>query len=139
MTNVEAMKTEILATAEAMFGCGWVWLVLDQGKRLRILCTYNAGTPYGEAYRRQNTDVNTGETLGTANDSPQRSAVRGQGVQNILPLLNVNCWQHAWITDYGVLGKKAYLEHWWNRVDWGVVAGRMGGAMLGSIRQPSIS
>lgn len=131
------MKTEILATAEAMFGCGWVWLVLDHGKRLRILCTYNAGTPYGEAYRRQDTDKNTGEKLGSPDYMfATRNAVRGSGAQYILPLLNVNCWEHAWITDYGVLGKRDYLENWWNSVNWDVVASRLGKTISGSLRQP---
>lgn len=130
------MKTEVIATAEAMFGCGWVWLVLDHDKRLRILCTYNAGTPYGEAFRRQDTDMNTGETLGNANYmSVVRNAARGSGAQYIFPLLNVNCWEHAWIQDYGVLGKRQYLESWWASIDWEVVANRLGKTVMAPGRQ----
>lgn len=127
-SSLEALKIELLATAEAMFGCGWVWLVLDHNKRFRILCTYNAGTPYGEAFRRQDTDMNTGQTLGS--DAKYTSAIqkaaKGPGIRNFLPLVNINCWQHVWITDYGVLGKRNYLEAWWKKVDWEIVAGRLG-------------
>ena len=36
-------------------------------------------------------------------------------------LLGVNTWQHVWLMDWGVGGKKEFLEGWWNAVDWDVV------------------
>jgi Fe-Mn family superoxide dismutase len=126
-TGVEALKAELIATATAMFGCGWVWLAFDQSHNLRILCTYNAGTPYGASHRRQSTDMNTGATLGSTADaytSPLRRAAQGTQASWVIPVLNVNCWEHVWVEDFGVMGKETYLEAWWNRIDWSVVQSR---------------
>ncbi|KAF8247447.1 manganese and iron superoxide dismutase [Wilcoxina mikolae CBS 423.85] len=124
----EALKTELLTTALKMFGCGWVWLVLDQSKYLRILCTYNAGTPYGAAYRRQDTDMNTSQSLSGPTLQEMTAATRSasQGPVNnwAVPLLNINVWEHAWLEDFGINGKEKYLEAFWNAIDWHVVASR---------------
>lgn len=45
------------------------------------------------------------------------------GVQ-LLPVLCVNTWEHAWMRDRFVTGKWDYLETWWNRIHWGVVEER---------------
>lgn len=118
----------MLATAEAIFGSGWVWLVLDMGKRLRILCTYNAGSPYGQAHRRQETDMNTtGKLLRSDEYSVATArANKSYGAQEFIPLLNINCWEHAWIVDYGVRGKQKYLENLWDKIDWEKVDSRLG-------------
>jgi len=122
------MRTELLATASSMFSNGWVWLVFDQNKNLRILCTYNAGTPYGAAYRRQDTDMNTDQTLGDGSISYMTDTIRSATQSNIenwaVPLLNINCWEHAWLEDYGITGKERYLEAVWDRINWNVVASR---------------
>lgn len=123
-SSPDALKTEMLTTAKKMFGNGWVWLVLDQTKYLRILCTYNAGTPYGAAYRRQQTDMNT-----TADPSIRETtnAVRNSSVAGAnwaVPLLNINVWEHAWVEDFGVTGKDKYLEAVWDAIDWSVVSAR---------------
>lgn len=36
-------------------------------------------------------------------------------------LLGVSTWEHVWLLDHGVGGKRRYLEALWNRIDWGVV------------------
>ncbi|RPA92172.1 manganese and iron superoxide dismutase, partial [Choiromyces venosus 120613-1] len=127
--DVAALKAELFATANAMFGNGYVWLVLDQAGTLRILCTYNAGTPYGASYRRQNTDMNTGLRLGTESSAPYTSAIRhaakaGRPGGWVIPVLNVNVWEHAWLEDFGILGKEKYLKAWWDHIDWAVVQSR---------------
>ena len=45
-------------------------------------------------------------------------------------LLGVNTWEHVWLRDWGVGGKRGFLEAWWERIDWAVVdelAGFSGG------------
>lgn len=121
---------EFLATASVMFGNGWVWLVVDESKQLRILATYNAGTPYGGAYRRQMRDANT--TRAVTDGMPNGYQLQANA-GNIIPLLNVNCWEHAWVSEYGVWGKKEYLERWFNRVDWNKVLSRYPG-MQGGVK-----
>lgn len=136
-SSPEALKTELISTAMAMFGSGWVWLVIDSKGSLRVLCTYNAGTPYGAAYRRQDTDMNTRQTLGTT-ASQMTDIIRGAGHNaannRAIPLLNLNCWEHAWVQDYGVLGKKEYLEALWNSIDWSVVNSRVPALGGGNLR-----
>ena len=49
-------------------------------------------------------------------------------------LLGVSTWEHAWLRDWGVGGKRGFLEAWWERIDWGVVdelAGLSGGKKPG--------
>ncbi|KAG0124401.1 Manganese/iron superoxide dismutase [Tuber indicum] len=126
-TSVDALKAELFATANAMFGNGYVWLVLDQTGSLRILCTYNAGTPYGASYRRQDTDTNTGLRLGSElppYTSAVRNAAKGKTGGWVIPVLNVNVWEHAWLEDFGILGKDDYLNAWWEHIDWVVVQER---------------
>ncbi|MBW0550594.1 hypothetical protein O181_090309 [Austropuccinia psidii MF-1] len=134
-SSPESLKQDFLAAASAQFGGGFVWLVSDnKNGLLRILNTYSAGTPYSEAFARQQpVDTNTepvrkstgwlntealGDRGGSVNVAPGGLAVT--------PLLCVNTWEHAWLFDYGFGGeagggKDEYLERWWDRVDWNLV------------------
>lgn len=123
-SSPEALKTEFLTTAKKMFGNGWVWLVLDQTKYLRIVCTYNAGTPYGAAYRRQETDMNTTPDLSIRETTNAVKNSSVAGANWAVPLLNINVWEHAWVEDFGVNGKELYLEAVWDVIDWSVVSAR---------------
>jgi superoxide dismutase, Fe-Mn family len=125
-----------------MFGPGFVWLVkTTDDLKYRILTTYIAGSPYpGAHYRRQALDMSTQPA--SSNLSPMEYA-RQNTVQNtvgafggtgtattavakggvlLTPLLCVNTWEHVWLRDWGVGGKKGFLEAWWDRIDWNVVA-----------------
>lgn len=131
--TLDNLKQELIATGMAMFGSGWVWLVLDQQRKMRILATYNAGTPYGEAYRRQEIDTNTGSSLSS---SPMSQDVRGKGAPWPLPLLNVSTWPQTWMADYGLEGKQQYLENWWHAIDWSVVMQRLPQSTIGQGSRP---
>ena len=145
---MDSLRTEFLATADVMFGPGFVWLVAHYPRedrvRLRILATYLAGSPLpGAHYREQSQDQSTQNaaslsglsqaeyarqttvqnTVGShgphssQNSSKQKFALGGA---NVTPLLCVNTWQHVWLGQYGVAGKREYLENWWNKIDWSV-------------------
>jgi Fe-Mn family superoxide dismutase len=134
-SSLETLRETFLATAEAMFGPGFVWLVQTNDTQLgnlRILPTYLAGSPLsGAHYRRQSHDLSTHNadsyqalnavgTFGSAakqNNSPKKPL----GGVDVVPLLCVNTWEHVWLHDYGVRGKRQYLEAWWNKIDWDVV------------------
>ncbi|KAJ9605097.1 hypothetical protein H2200_010487 [Cladophialophora chaetospira] len=148
--NVETLREEMLETADAMFGNGFVWLLKDRAKPdLRILATYNAGSPFKVAApRRDDTDmatfgggtsiadqlsgrsgmgppstierdIATGSTrAGSFGDYSPNANRFHTGVLDMEPVLCLNVWQHQWIRDYGVLGKRAYLGAWWDRIDW---------------------
>ena len=157
--SMESLRTEMLEHADAMFGNGFVWLMkqnisqpgIGSHTNLRILCTYNAGSPYADAWRmKQDRESSTALNLDGQRRAemtrPQnrvgvmgpysQQARDGYQLPNTLdatPLLCLNTWQHMWIPDYGITGKRAYLAGWWERVDWDVVyqrynqAGRVGG------------
>jgi Fe-Mn family superoxide dismutase len=134
-SSLDTLRETFLATAEAMFGPGFVWLVQTNEPQLgslRIVPTYLAGSPLsGAHYRRQSHDLNTHNadsyqalnkvgTFGSAarqNTGPKKPL----GGVDMVPLLCVNTWEHVWLNDYGVRGKRKYLEAWWDRIDWGIV------------------
>lgn len=101
----------------------------------RILTTYIAGSPYPGAHaRQQSRDLNTQNVAsvkdaemgsGTAGSfgkySPAAQAETGNarfGGADVVPLLCVNTWEHNWMRDFGVDGKRRFLESWWERIDW---------------------
>jgi Fe-Mn family superoxide dismutase len=128
-SSVESLKQDFLAAANAMFGPGFVWLVKDLNSGLlRIVCTYNAGSPYPGAHaRRQAVDMNTqspdglrqgNQHAGFMGDHSSLPSHLAPGAINAWPILCVNTWQHVWMMDYGIAGKEEYLERWWDRVNW---------------------
>lgn len=145
-SSYDTLRTEIIETADAMFGPGFVWIVKDQeAGRMKLLCTYLAGSPYPEAHNRsQQLDMATQATRTGPNGEPLLDPYRSLPVNNSVgsfgrhtklggfnqrsvnrynaqPVLCVNTWEHAFLRDYGVGGKRTYLQRWWDRVDWAVV------------------
>jgi superoxide dismutase, Fe-Mn family len=137
-SSYDTLRTEMLETADAMFGPGFVWIVKDANYgMMKLLCTYLAGSPHkGAHFRSQSVDMATHTTgvTGAARFKAMQPANRvghagpyahnaGQdegapGNYNSDPILCVNTWEHAYLRDYGVGGKRAYLERWWDRIDW---------------------
>lgn len=134
-SSFDTLRETFLATADAMFGPGFVWLVQTNDvsdRPLRILNTYIAGTPLsGAHYRRQSQDLNaqnpdTYQQLNSAGSfGPAAKIVKKDrkplGGVDVVPLLCVNTWQHVYLHDYGVTGKMKYLEAWWDKINWNVV------------------
>lgn len=136
-SSIETLRREFVATATAMFGPGFVWLVQTGPADFAILPTYLSGSPYPAAHwRRQDTDMNTTGAEGSAGPWLRNTQVRGMpskkeggppGSGAVTPLLCVNTWEHVWLRDYGVGyggqgGKRAFVEAWWESVDWEAVA-----------------
>lgn len=135
-SSMETLRETFLATAESMFGPGFVWLVQTNDTSfgsLRILPTYLAGSPLsGAHHRRQSHDLNTHNvdsyqgmnkvgSFGAASQQQDSRAKKPLGGIDVVPLLCVNTWEHVWLQDYGVRGKRAFLEKWWDRIDWDFV------------------
>jgi len=133
--SIDTLRQTMLATADAMFGPGFVWLVStrsDAGARSftwKILTTYLAGTPYAEAgYRQQDKDMNVQNTVssfGPASRFGKMESAMPPGAARVEPVLCVNTWEHVYLSDFGVGGKTEYLEKWWDSVNWGTVDGRV--------------
>ncbi|OJD31063.1 fe superoxide dismutase [Diplodia corticola] len=147
-SSVDIFKADFLATAEAMFGPGFVWLVwhrqmqnLNKGS-WKILPTYLAGSPLSDAhYRQQPVDMNTQNhgsagglsgadyarqsqiqnsagVMGPHSVAGQAARNRAPGGADVVPVLCVNTWEHVWVPDWGVESKRDFLEAWWRRINW---------------------
>lgn len=131
---MDSLRETFLASADAMFGPGFVWLVQtnDGRRQFRIMNTYIAGSPLsGAHYRRQSHDLNTHNpesyqelnpvgAFGSAARQEKRPQKPLGGV-DVVPLLCVNTWEHVWLGDFGIKGKMEFLEAWWNKINWNVV------------------
>lgn len=148
-SSLDSLRAEFLATANAMFGPGFVWLVKQTStSSLRILATYIAGSPYpGAHYRAQPIDMattNTGvhgqmtaeeyarsratqtlagavNTAGSFGSMSKNARKMAPGGVELDPILCVNTWEHVWLRDWGVDGKRNFLEAWWEKINWEVV------------------
>lgn len=130
-SSVESLRETFIATANAMFGPGFVWLVKRKNVRvsgasdlpeLAILATYIAGSPWPQAhYRAQESDTNTNLQAGSFGIRSGKGEKLAPGGTSIEIMMCVNTWQHVWLRDFGFGGKKKFLGHWWDSIDWDVV------------------
>lgn len=138
-----AFSELLVSRADAMFGNGYVWLVQaipygnanngglrsignsasNNGGGLFLVNTYNSATPFAKQPlepssedSHQNMRVNSLSAQGKVADLGKPPTLR--------PLLNVHGWQHVYLTDYGISGKRKYLENLFNCIDWSILAKR---------------
>lgn len=160
--GMEMLRDHIRAVAKAMVGSGWVWLVLDGQGSLRVLATYNSGTPF-DMSRAQRTDGNSADTPDAAVDaaadagagadaSSESTGLTGQANGTALykatqrpyslsPVACLSVWEHSYLYDFGVAGKGKYVDAWFDALDWDRVHGRMAeaeaAAASGAERRPA--
>ena len=119
--SLAALRNLIFQTAMAIQGSGWVWVVVGPLSQLRVLASYNSGSPF-DLPDRQVQDPNTGWNLDFSSRSGQTAGMRANRKNEylILPILGLNVWEHAYIPDYGVsqAGKEQYLKNWWCAINW---------------------
>jgi len=121
--SVAALRNLIFQTAMALHGSGWVWMVVGPMGNLRILATFNAGSPF-DLDSRQSMDPSTGldvdKGLGKKSGPGPRARPNRRHEYLLLPVLGLNCWEHAYVLDYGssIDGKREYLKNWWASVNW---------------------
>ncbi|RHZ53768.1 hypothetical protein Glove_437g31 [Diversispora epigaea] len=140
--TIEEFKKHFKYMALGLFGSGWTWLVLTEFNILRVINTYNAGTPL-DITRLQAHDPNnhpdnlpnspfhftpTSPFAPTLNESPKplpppkiKLAMESPNKLRLTPLLALNVWEHAYIRDYGLQGKGNYIDNFWDVVDWNVM------------------
>ena len=106
--------------AMAIAGSGWVWLVVGPNAGLRVLASFNVGSPYNLT-TRQVRDPNTNVELDSVNSGQTNGMKKNRKHEYlILPVLGLNVWEHAYVMDYGCTreGKQQYLKNWWNAINW---------------------
>lgn len=86
--SFEEMKKIFTQTGVSRFGSGWAWLTVDRQGQLAISSTPNQ-------------------------DNPLMDCVAVQGT----PILALDVWEHAYYLRYQNL-RPAYIEAWWDVVDW---------------------
>lgn len=90
--SVDNFKTIFSDKAKSVFGSGWVWLVVDSGKKLSVGSTPNQ-------------------------DNPLMDILEFKGV----PLLGLDVWEHAYYLKYQNK-RADYVSAWWNVVNWDEVS-----------------
>ena len=91
----EAFKDAFSKAAAGRFGSGWAWLVVTEDGKLAVTSTPNQDNPLMKGY----VDV-----VGT-------------------PILGLDVWEHAYYLRYQNR-RPAYIQAWWNVVNWEEVARR---------------
>ncbi|KAM9900577.1 hypothetical protein OXX69_009039 [Metschnikowia pulcherrima] len=125
ISSLESLKKEIVRLAEAAEGQGWVFLVENPDKSFKLMLCNNDGTPYYHG-KNQSLDLNGNidpQTYEELTQVKQRGAA-GE-LDFTLPVLAVNFWDVAFLTDYGITGKSAYLEKVFDCINWEVINKRM--------------
>ncbi len=92
--SIYIFKLEFLKKALRHETNGWVWLILDDQKKLKIVTTF-------------------------ANINPLMSLAPEKGV----PLLAIDLWEHAF-SSYNFCNKKGYLRKIWMLINWNEVSSR---------------
>lgn len=78
-------------------------------------------SPGGGSAANRSTRVSSSyDNLQSSTQQQRQKRLAPNGIE-ITPLLCVNLWEHVWVPDYGVFGKRDYLEAWWNKIDWSSV------------------
>lgn len=123
--DVESLREKMLLLADSSFGPGWVFLVELPDKTVKILRCNVDGTPYFYG-KNQSLDLNGGVDEGSFEYlNKLQKDVSEKKRDWTLPLLAINCWDNAYIYDYGVTGKADYLDNMWNSINWDVINKRL--------------
>lgn len=131
-----ALKELLLAQSESILGDGYTWLVFasfgEGQKALKVMNTYSWGVPpifsvkqlqEFEQSSRPAQLLTEGQQSHPNNLQLEQSTLLNVA-EKVTPLLNLNVWQHAYVPDYGVFGKRRYLENLWDTINWEVVCNR---------------
>ncbi|KAH3684282.1 hypothetical protein WICPIJ_004757 [Wickerhamomyces pijperi] len=142
--SVEEFKTLLLQSAQAINGDGYTWVIAQLSAKsnaikadlvitgLNIVNTYNAGSPLNisssqianieravkaEKSKSEKKELTPSTVIMELDQIAQYSTM----TSSIAPLVAVDASPKAYLKDYGVYGKAAYLENLWNSIDWDVV------------------
>ncbi|CCF58561.1 hypothetical protein KAFR_0E04100 [Kazachstania africana CBS 2517] len=145
--SVIEFRTLLLNSNLAIQGDGCTWLLARkfQNKfmnatatdevtfdKLFILNTYNGGSPFNynridmiNKYKAEYNKIN--KQAPPENDIISLEEAQLASIEKTvyIPLLAIDASPKSWLTDYGVFGKREYLNRVWESVDWNVVQSRL--------------
>jgi Fe-Mn family superoxide dismutase len=121
--SVISFRELIINRANAIFGNGYVWLLLLSEREAKLVNTYNWGTPFSHLKLSEQENIPDNSIRSFSRSSFEQDT--SYEVTKPLPLLSVNVWQHTYLTDYGVAGKRRFLENYFNCIDWSMVRKRL--------------
>lgn len=129
--SVLSLRELIINRANSICGNGCVWLIWTDS-RLGLVNTYNWASLYSHEEVNKPEDVAHGG-LSPMERSPARIIVGAQSakVESFVPILGINAWEHVYLTDYGICGKKAYLRNVFDCIDWSIVKARLPRMQIG--------
>ncbi len=92
--SLQKFQEDFNKAGASVFGSGWVWLIVNQQKKLQITTTPNQDNPYMDVVGQRGT-----------------------------PILVFDVWEHAYYLKFQNR-RLEYLANYWNVVDWKVVENR---------------
>lgn len=92
--SFENFKNKFKSTANEQIGSGWIWLILDQNKKLQIIFTQNEDNPL-----------------------MQNAPIKGT------PILCLDLWEHAYISE-NQINKTNYVDYFFETIKWDVIMRR---------------
>ena len=123
--SLDNLKARIFEMSENQFGNGWLFLVEGDNKSLYLQFSYAAGSPYFIS-RSQVYDLNLPMDAQVEQELNDIKLDLNENARLYpVPLIAINLWENAYITDFSVAGKSAYLEKVWNCLDWDVISARL--------------
>lgn len=123
--DTEQLKQRVVALADTAVGQGWVFLVEKPDKSVKLMLCHNDGTPY---YYGKNQSLDLNDAVDEASFrrlGELRELADADALDFTLPLLAINLWDVAYLRDYGVTGRAAYLDKVWSCINWDVVNKRL--------------
>lgn len=108
--GISAFRELMINRGSSLFGNGYLWL-LEVNADCFLVNTYGWGNPY------------TSAQLSSSSDD--------KAVTKFRPLLCVNLWEHVYLHDYGVGGKRQFVKNFFDTIDWEMVNNRAQGSDFG--------
>jgi Fe-Mn family superoxide dismutase len=118
--SLGALKAEILRRADDVVGQGWVFVVEDANKQLKVVALNNSGSPFTNV--QLNLDLNGPISETDFNELLLRESPEEN--YNV-PLIAFNLWDYAYLEDYGIKGRQQFVEKTWDTLDWSVINKRV--------------
>lgn len=149
--SIVEFRSLLMNSSLAISGDGYTWLMArrplghdgSDGQvvfdKLFVVNTYNAGTPFNFhrsghlddlriQYLKKSAQLETVEE--SSDFSMSKSVEEARQTEaykkvSYIPLLAIDASPKAWLHDYGVFGKQAYLDRIWESIEWNVVESRL--------------